>query len=159
MLQPERQIHVWGGGSSPPSVSLVAVLPGILESVPVEDRQLAERALVVPRVLACDEDLAGPMSSVVPDAFDFLVKDGVVLKQTVLAGRAALELLGLFNDVRGRLAALCKLDVVDPSLLHRPGKYLAVERDVARAGHVQTLRDPAAARHPREGPLPVAILV
>lgn len=75
-------------------MSLVAVLPEILASVPVEDRQLAGRALVMPLVRACDEDLLEAMTGRVPGAFDCLVLDGVVLKQTTLGGRAALELLG-----------------------------------------------------------------
>jgi CRP/FNR family transcriptional regulator, cyclic AMP receptor protein len=49
--------------------------------------------LSVPLVTACDEDLAEVISTQVPDAFDFLIVDGVVIKETVLRLRAALELL------------------------------------------------------------------
>jgi CRP/FNR family transcriptional regulator, cyclic AMP receptor protein len=110
MLQPEPQTHSTDAGSSPVAVRLVALLPDILESVPVEERQLAERTLVVPRVLACDEDLADPMSTQVSDAFDFLVAHGVVLKQTTLAGRAALELLGPGDVLAAQLTPARQLE-------------------------------------------------
>jgi len=72
----------------------VATLPEILASVPGDDRLLAERTLIVPLVSARDADLADVLSTQIPGAFDFLIIDGVVLKETTLAGRPALELLG-----------------------------------------------------------------
>ena len=84
-------------GRSAPLVttaSLVATLPEILATVPAEDRLLAERTLIVPLVSARNEDLGDVIRTQIPGAFDFLVVDGVVLKQTTLARRSALELLG-----------------------------------------------------------------
>lgn len=43
---------------------------------------------------ARDVDLAEVISTQIPGAFDFVVIDGVVLKQTTLTDRSALELLG-----------------------------------------------------------------
>ena len=62
--------------------------------IPEEDRELAERVLVVPSITVEDEDLASSFATVPGDVFDFLVLGGVVLKETRLASRAALELLG-----------------------------------------------------------------
>ncbi len=48
----------------------------------------------MPLVSARDADLAEVISTQIPGAFDFVIVDGVVLKETTLAGRSALELLG-----------------------------------------------------------------
>jgi CRP/FNR family transcriptional regulator, cyclic AMP receptor protein len=92
----ERQLgerrERFGAGVS--SVGLATVLPAILGSVPAADHELAERTLIVPLVTARDVDLAEVIGAQIPGAFDFLVVDGVVLKETSLAGRSALELLG-----------------------------------------------------------------
>ena len=50
--------------------------------------------LTVPLVSAHDGELADVLSTQAPGAFDFLIVDGVVLKETTLARRSALELLG-----------------------------------------------------------------
>lgn len=75
-------------------VSLAAELPEILARVPAEDRELAQRMLKVPLVSARDTNLAAVISTQSPGAFDFLIVGGVVLKETTLAHRSALELLG-----------------------------------------------------------------
>ncbi len=83
-------------GQSAPSLttaSLVETLPEIVASVHADDRLLAERTLIVPLISARDADLADVIT-LVPGAFDFLIVDGVVLKETTLASRSALELLG-----------------------------------------------------------------
>lgn len=76
-----------------PTVSLAALLPDVMASIPEDDRLLAERALVAPRLSARDQDLVDMLAAASPDAFGFLLVDGVVLKETTLATRSALELL------------------------------------------------------------------
>lgn len=76
------------------AIGLPTVWPELLASVGTEDRALAERVLMMPLLAASDEDLGELMSSHTPEAFDFLIADGVVLKQTTLARQSALELLG-----------------------------------------------------------------
>lgn len=91
---PQRDDRLERSAPSVTTASLVAALPEIVATVPAEDRPLAERTLVVPLVSARDVDLADVISTQVPGAFDFLIVDGVVLKETTLARRSALELLG-----------------------------------------------------------------
>jgi CRP/FNR family cyclic AMP-dependent transcriptional regulator len=74
------------------TIPLTTVLPEITASIPAGERQAAERVLHVPR-LQVDGELAGRLTAT-PTAFDFIVADGVVLKQTRYAGRNSLELLG-----------------------------------------------------------------
>jgi hypothetical protein len=76
------------------TIPLTTVLPEITALIPAGERQLAEQVLLhVPR-LQLDGELAGTLTAT-PTAFDFIVADGVVLKQTRYAGRSSLELLGL----------------------------------------------------------------
>ena len=75
-------------------ISLFSAFPEIVAAVPPEDRPLAERVLVAPLLSARDEDLAEVLSNAPPGVFDFVVVDGVVLKETSFATRLALELLG-----------------------------------------------------------------
>lgn len=84
----------------PAAVSLLHVLPEIARTIPPEDRELAERALMMPRLVARDADLAETLTRAGEDGFDFLVTEGIVLKETRLSDRAALELLGP-GDVLG----------------------------------------------------------
>lgn len=109
------------------SVSLAAVLPEILATIPAEDQQMAQRALIVPVMHACDGDLLEAMTS--PTAFDFLVVDGVVLKQTKLAGRTALELLGAGDVLAPRLSAARQLEAraVSRYLAHGPVSLAMIE--------------------------------
>lgn len=81
------------------SVSLLSALPEMRAAVPDEERHLAQRALVVPAVSTQDQDLAEVIASI-PSAFDFLIVEGMVLKETSLGGRSALEVLGP-GDVLG----------------------------------------------------------
>jgi CRP/FNR family cyclic AMP-dependent transcriptional regulator len=93
-----------------PTSSLVRALPDIAEAVPHQERKLAERALVVPRLSACDEDLSGVLAPVAPKAFDFVILEGVVLKETSLQGRMALQLLGPGDVLAPPLTALRQLE-------------------------------------------------
>ncbi len=73
-------------------LSLLRVWPDIAERLEPEERDAAERALVVPLLSARDEDLTAALEAV--DAFDFVLVEGTVLKETTLASHSALELLG-----------------------------------------------------------------
>jgi CRP/FNR family transcriptional regulator, cyclic AMP receptor protein len=92
--------------SAPSAVSLAAAFPEIARAVPPEDRQDAERTLIAPVLAARDEDLAQAFATVTHDVFDFLVIDGVVLKETTLADRSAFELLGAGDFLAPPLSAL-----------------------------------------------------
>jgi hypothetical protein len=85
-----------------PAASLASVWPDILAHVPAEDRQLAERILMMPLIAARDEDLADVIVTQVPGAFGFAIVEGVVLKETILAGRSSLELWGQVTFSRRR---------------------------------------------------------
>jgi CRP/FNR family transcriptional regulator, cyclic AMP receptor protein len=112
-------------GRSAPSVktaNLAAVLPEILASVPTEDRVLAERSLIVPLVSARNEGLADVISTQIPGAFDFLIVEGVVLKETILARRSALELLGRSDLLAPPLTPARQLDSRAVSRYLAPGQ-------------------------------------
>ena len=108
----ERQPDIERGTTprSAPAVSLATVLPDILAGVPAGDRDLAAQMLDVPVVSARDEDLAEVIGTQIPDAFDFLIVDGVVIKQTVLHRRAALELLGAGDVLAPPLTAIRQIE-------------------------------------------------
>jgi CRP/FNR family transcriptional regulator, cyclic AMP receptor protein len=76
------------------SIALFGALPEIAAVIPPQDHQLAERVLVVPRLTARDEDLGRLLASNGQGVFDFLLVEGFVLKETTLATRSALEVLG-----------------------------------------------------------------
>ena len=90
-------------------VSLFRVWPDIAGGFAPEERGIAEGALVVPVVRARDEDLAGSLA-VERDAFDFVVVEGTVLKETTLAGSSALELLGPGDVLAPPLSAIRQLE-------------------------------------------------
>lgn len=99
-----------GPGAHPVSlVSLAKVWPTILESIPAEERPLARRTLVVPVVSACDQDLAQVITQL-PGASEFLIVDGVIIKETTLIGRSALELLGTGDVLAPPLTAARQLE-------------------------------------------------
>ena len=75
-------------------VSLLGVWPEIAGRLAPDERLVAERVLVAPVVRARDEDLAVALAVAPGDARDFLVVEGIVLKETTLATSSALELLG-----------------------------------------------------------------
>jgi CRP/FNR family transcriptional regulator, cyclic AMP receptor protein len=125
----ERQPEDGGRTRAAPAVSLVAVWPDVLARVPAEDRQLAERALIVPLVSARDEDLADVIGAQVPGAFDFAIVEGVVLKETILAGRSALELLGPGDVLAPPLTVIRQLEsrAVSRYLAHGRVSLAAIE--------------------------------
>ena len=84
-----------GVGETPPSeVSLLRVWPDIADRLDPQERDVAERAFVVPLLRARDEDLAAALEFEGGDAFDLVLVEGTVLKETTLATLSALELLG-----------------------------------------------------------------
>ncbi len=137
-MQPgERQPDDERGRRTPAAsvVGLAAVLPEILSSVPAEDRELAERTLVVPLLSARDEDLADVVTAQTPGAFDFLIVDGVVLKETSLASRSALELLGPGDLLAPPLTAVRQLEsrAVSRYLAHGRVSLAAIEAHFRQA--------------------------
>lgn len=75
------------------TISLARLLPDVIARIPEGDRVLAERALIAPKLSARGADLIAVLDAAPPDAFAFLLVEGVVLKETTLATRSALELL------------------------------------------------------------------
>lgn len=85
------------------AISLAQVLPEIITFIPSADRQLARQALMVPRLNARGE--LGDVLARMPSAFDFIIVEGVVLKQTRYAGRDSLEVLSPGNVLAPPLTA------------------------------------------------------
>jgi CRP/FNR family cyclic AMP-dependent transcriptional regulator len=75
-------------------VPLCTALPELAAWLSANERDVADRVWLGPVLAVRDEDLAHVLGSGSPTAFDFLILDGVVLKQTTLRARRALELLG-----------------------------------------------------------------
>jgi CRP/FNR family cyclic AMP-dependent transcriptional regulator len=99
-----------GLGDPGEAVSLFGVLPELLDAVPAGQRQLAERLLVAPALTARDEHLAEAIAEALPGAFDFLIVEGIVLKETSLRSRAALEILGPGDVLAPPLSASRQLE-------------------------------------------------
>ncbi|MEA2169692.1 MAG: family transcriptional regulator, cyclic receptor protein [Solirubrobacteraceae bacterium] len=72
--------------------SLTETWPELAGSVDTDQWAHAERLLVAPLVTAEGEELV-PALAAHADAFAFVITRGVVLKETILAGRSSLELL------------------------------------------------------------------
>ncbi|MGN6872132.1 MAG: Crp/Fnr family transcriptional regulator [Solirubrobacteraceae bacterium] len=110
-------------------------MPEILANVPAEDRLLAERTLIVPLISARNEDLADVISTQIPGAFDFVIVDGVVLKETTLAGRSALELLGRGDLLAPPLTPASQLEsrAVSRYLAHEQASLAAIEDHVRQS--------------------------
>lgn len=120
------------GGASPGRAGLVALsraLPEISSAVPAEDRPVAEHVLVAPLLCARDEDLGDVLSRAPPGVFDFVVVDGVVLKETALANRSALELLGPGDVLAPPLSVLRQVEsrAVSRYLAHGPVSVAALD--------------------------------
>src|ERR1700742_3218626 len=92
------------------AIGLATVWPEILSTVPTEQRETAARALQMPMVAARDEDLVAVLHDQTPGAFDFLILEGVVLKQTTLSQHRALELLGAGDLLAPPLTAARQLE-------------------------------------------------
>ncbi|HEX7298529.1 MAG TPA: Crp/Fnr family transcriptional regulator [Solirubrobacteraceae bacterium] len=103
-------------------MSLIEAWPALAAVVPAAEREMAERALRAPLLSACDEDLALTLAADIDGAFDFLVLNGIVLKETVLATRGALELLGPGDVLGPPLSALRQVEsrAVSRYLAHGP---------------------------------------
>ena len=98
-------------GSAPGSVaSLLGVLPEFAAVVPATERGIAERVLHGPVLSARDADLADLLGARASEAFDFVILDGVVFKETTLLARSALELLGPGDVLAPPLTALRQAD-------------------------------------------------
>ncbi len=101
-------------------VSLLRVWPDIAGRLAPEERGVAERAVVAPLVRARDEDLAAALAGEPGDAFDFVLVEGTVLKETTLASSSALELFGPGDVLALPLSATRQLDFPSAS------RYLAL---------------------------------
>jgi CRP/FNR family cyclic AMP-dependent transcriptional regulator len=100
----------WDAAPAAKVVELVSALPDMGAAVPPGDRRLADHALVAPLLSARDEDLAHVLAERSRNAFDFVVIEGVVLKETTFAVRSALELLGPGDILAPPLTALRQLE-------------------------------------------------
>lgn len=113
---PPRQGTRWygdsrrGAGARLSEVSLLDVWPDMAGRLAPEQRGLAERVLVVPLVGARDDALAASLAAE-RDAFDFVLVEGRVLKETTLGSSSALELLGPGDILAPPLSATRQLDV------------------------------------------------
>jgi len=125
----------------PLRVSLFGVLPELAAGLPASERAIAERASLGPILVVEDEDLADALRSRAADAFDFLVIEGAVLKQTTLLARAALEILGPGDVLAPPLTAIRQVESRAVS------RYLAHGRVAVAPLDTRFLR--ATARWPR----------
>jgi CRP-like cAMP-binding protein len=119
----EGQVHDERDATAPAAaISLLDVLPEIAATIPSKDRELAERALMAPRLIARDADLADTLAHTGSNGFDFLVIEGVVLKETRLVNRAAVELLGPGDVLGPPLTAIHQIEsrAVSRYLAHGP---------------------------------------
>jgi CRP-like cAMP-binding protein len=90
------------------TIRLVSALPEIAAVVPPAERSIADRVQLAV-VSARDEDLAEALGFA-RLAFDYLIVEGVVLKETTLARRSALELLGPDDLLARPLSALRQVE-------------------------------------------------
>lgn len=91
-------------------VSLLRVWPDMAETLADDERRIAERVLIVPRWTAHDEDFAAAFAAETSAVFWLVVVEGTVLKETTLAKRSALELLGSCDVLAPPLSARRQLD-------------------------------------------------
>ena len=131
-----------------PAVSLTAAFPEIAEAIPPADRAHAEHTLIAPVLAGRDEDLADLFAAMGPDVFDLLIIDGVVIKETALAGRSALQLLGPGDFLAPPLTTLRQTEsrALSRYLAHGPVSLAAIDgryRQAARhwPGLVDILHD------------------
>lgn len=110
-------------------VSLLHVWPDIADKLAPEERGVAKRSLLAPLLRARDEDLAAALAVEPGDAFDFVLVDGIVLKETTLASTSALELLGAGDVLAPPLSATRQLQ------FRAVSRYLALgDVSIARLG-------------------------
>jgi CRP/FNR family transcriptional regulator, cyclic AMP receptor protein len=115
------------------TISLAAVLSEIVALIPAGDHQLAHEILTVP-LLRTDGEL-GEVLATTPSAFDFIIVEGFVLKQTEYAGRNSLELLGPGDALAPPLTPSRQLESRATSTYRTHGEaLLAVIEEHFRAG-------------------------
>lgn len=85
--------------------------PDMAEKLDHEERGATERALVVPLLRTQDEYLATELVRHAADAFNFVLVEGTVLKETTLRARSALELLGPGDVLAPPVSATRQLDL------------------------------------------------
>jgi len=119
----------------PRNGQLLHALPEMLEAVPPEDRHLAVRVLAAPLLTAPDGALADVLAPTDGGAFAFVVIDGVVLKETTLAARSALEMLGPGDVLALPLNASQQLTsrAVSRYLAHGPVSLVALDERFRQA--------------------------
>jgi CRP-like cAMP-binding protein len=124
-----------GDLSRAPGIALASVWPEIEDLIPAEDREIAARVLVAPLLTSANEDLSRLMVAAAPTAFDFLVAEGVVLKDTVFAARSALELLGPGDVLAPPLSAARQLEsrAVSRYIAHGRASAAVLDRRFAQA--------------------------
>jgi hypothetical protein len=91
-------------------VGLLPVWPDVAERFALEERGVAKGALLAPLLRARDEDLTTARAVETGYAFDFVLVDGTVLKETTLATTTALELLGPGDVLAPPLSATRQLE-------------------------------------------------
>jgi CRP-like cAMP-binding protein len=90
--------------------SLFRALPELSSAVPQADRRLAERTLTGALLAAHDQDLHDVLETRELSAFDFIVVEGVVFKETTLLSRSALEVLGPGDVLAPPLTAIRQVE-------------------------------------------------
>jgi hypothetical protein len=106
-----------------PRISLSEVLPEIAAHIPAGDHELVQQVLSVPALRATDQPL-DEVLAVTPTAFDFIIVDGIVLKQTSYAGRHALELQGPGDVLAPPLTASRQIESPAISSYHAHGEVV-----------------------------------
>lgn len=124
-----------GGRTGVRGIALAGVWPEIDDLVPAEGRETAARVLVVPVIRGEDEDLTEHLAGASATAFDFLVAEGVVLKETVLSARSAMELLGSGDVLAPPLTASQQLDsrAVSRYVAHGPASLAVLDHRFTQA--------------------------
>ena len=108
MSRPEDSRHFVGERRD--SISLLRVWPDIADTFAVDERGIVERALVVPCLTADDREDVAPAFAVESDVMWLAVVEGTVVKETTLATRSALEVLGPGDLLAPPLSATRQLE-------------------------------------------------
>jgi CRP/FNR family cyclic AMP-dependent transcriptional regulator len=99
---------------SPPqpagAISLLSAFPELARHIGRRDREVAERVRLACVPLTGDEDLAEKLAAWANNVFELLIVAGVVIKETTLAGRSALELLGPGDVLAPPLSAIHQVE-------------------------------------------------
>ena len=116
-------------------IALTRVWPEIAGIIPAEDHQIAARVLTVPLLTGDGEQLCELVAVAAPKAYDFVVAEGLVLKETNFNGRAALELLGPGDVIAPPLTALRQLEsrAVSRYIAHGPASLAVIDERFRQA--------------------------